>query len=52
VLVAEVDGTFLGFVAFTGDGSTRTGQIRLSAVQLDHAGRGLGTRPDRERPDA
>ena len=43
-LVATVGGEIVGFVAFTIDADTRTGEIGLNAVHPDHAGRGAGTR--------
>jgi ribosomal protein S18 acetylase RimI-like enzyme len=43
VLVAEVAGAVVGFVAFSCDTATRLGEIGLNAVHPDHAGRGIGT---------
>jgi predicted N-acetyltransferase YhbS len=43
VLVAEADGTVVGFVAFSVDAASRVGEIGLNAVRPDRAGRGLGT---------
>ncbi len=46
VLVAAVDGAVVGFVSFTTDAASRTGEIGLNAVHPDHAGRGIGTEQD------
>ncbi len=42
VLVAEVGGEVVGFVSYTLDAATRTGEIGLNAVRPDRAGRGIG----------
>ncbi|HWT11219.1 MAG TPA: GNAT family N-acetyltransferase [Allosphingosinicella sp.] len=42
--IAAVDGMPVGFVAFTVDPASRTGEIGLNAVHPDFAGRGIGTR--------
>ena len=43
VWVVTVGEAIVGFVSFTIDADTRTGEIGLNAVHPDHAGRGLGT---------
>src|SRR5262245_34849999 len=43
VLVAAIDGRIVGFVSFTLNAQTRTGEIGLNAVHPDCAGRGIGT---------
>ncbi len=42
VLVAEAGGEVVGFVSYTLDVATRTGEIGLNAVHPDRAGRGVG----------
>jgi GNAT superfamily N-acetyltransferase len=43
VFVAIVHGGIAGFVAFSLNEATRTGEIGLNAVHPDHAGQGIGT---------
>jgi GNAT superfamily N-acetyltransferase len=43
VVVAELGGEVVGFVAWTHDPATRMGEIGLNAVHPDHAGQGVGT---------
>ena len=43
VLVVTVGDEIIGFVSFTIDAGTRTGEIGLNAVHPEHAGRGIGT---------
>ena len=43
VLVVTLGDEIVGFVSFTTDAETRTGEIGLNAVHPDHAGRGIGT---------
>jgi ribosomal protein S18 acetylase RimI-like enzyme len=43
VYVAEVGGAPVGFVAYTMDAETKTGEIYLLAVHPDHQMRGIGT---------
>lgn len=42
VLVVSVGKEIAGFVSFTLDAETRTGEIGLNAVHPDHSGSGLG----------
>jgi ribosomal protein S18 acetylase RimI-like enzyme len=42
MVVAELGGEVVGFVAWTHDLATRTGEIGLNAVHPDHAGQGIG----------
>jgi GNAT superfamily N-acetyltransferase len=41
--VAIVHGGIVGFVSFSLNEATRTGEIGLNAVHPDHAGQGIGT---------
>jgi ribosomal protein S18 acetylase RimI-like enzyme len=43
VLVAEVDGAVVGFIAYEIDLATLTGEVYLLAVHPDHQNRGIGT---------
>ncbi|MGH2501123.1 MAG: GNAT family N-acetyltransferase [Ktedonobacterales bacterium] len=43
VLVAEVDGAVVGFIAYEIDLATLTGEVYLLAVRPDHQNRGIGT---------
>jgi ribosomal protein S18 acetylase RimI-like enzyme len=43
VLVAEVDGAAVGFIAYEVDLAKRTGEVYLLAVHPDHQNRGIGT---------
>lgn len=43
VVVADVDGIPVGFVAYAADGDTRVGEVDMLAVDPAHQGRGLGT---------
>ena len=43
VLVAEADGTIVGFVAYLLNDADRTGEVWLLAVHPDHQRRGVGT---------
>jgi ribosomal protein S18 acetylase RimI-like enzyme len=43
VLVAAIDGRIVGFVSFTLNAQTRTGEIGLNAVHPDCARQGIGT---------
>ncbi len=43
VLVAEVDGTITGFIAYEVDLEERTGEVDLLAVHPDYQNRGIGT---------
>src|SRR5262245_61430004 len=43
VWVADVDGTIAGFVAYSLDAVTGTGEVELLAVHPDYQGRGIGT---------
>jgi len=43
VLVAEVDGAAVGFIAYAVDPSERTGEVELLAVHPNHQNRGIGT---------
>lgn len=43
VLVAEIDGTVVGFVSYMINAETAFGEIGLNAVHPDHAGQGTGT---------
>lgn len=43
VLVAEVDGAIVGFIAYEIDLATLTGEVYLLAVHPDHQNRGIGT---------
>lgn len=42
VLVAEVDGVSVGFVAFMLDGASETGEVEMLAVDPDYQRRGIG----------
>lgn len=41
--VAEVDGKVIGFIAYTLDSSTETGEVRMLAVHPDDQNQGIGT---------
>ena len=43
VLVVTIGDEIVGFVSFTVDADTRTGEIGLNAVHPERAGRGIGT---------
>ena len=43
VLVVTIGDEIVGFVSFTIDADTRTGEIGLNAVHPERAGRGIGT---------
>jgi GNAT superfamily N-acetyltransferase len=43
VLVAEVDGAVVGFIAYEIDLATLAGEVHLLAVHPDHQNRGIGT---------
>ena len=43
VLVADVDGRTVGFIAYTLDNRTKTGEIQLIAVHPEHQKRGIAT---------
>src|SRR5262249_40939899 len=43
VLVAQVDGAVVGFIAYAVDPSEQTGEVELLAVHPDHQNRGIGT---------
>ena len=40
---AVIDGRIVGFVSFTSDAARRIGEIGLTAVHPDYAGKGVGT---------
>ncbi len=43
VLVAEVDGAVMGFIAYELDLAAKTGEVDLLAVHPDHQNQGIGT---------
>lgn len=43
VLVAELDGKAVGFLAYELDAKTKVGEVQLLAVHPDHQNRGIGT---------
>lgn len=47
VLVAEVDGLVVGFIAYSVDLQDKTGEVELLAVHPDHQNRGIGTELNR-----